>query len=125
MPAPHWAAVLGAFQPGAATRAAIVNPRGVTSAVRVTTIGPAGTSAQDLSIPAGRLVDIAIGNGAGTFAVVVDADGPVVLALRSVGFVTGASGSSVAIVGESFSEPTPEAVAIDPRTGVPAVVPKS
>jgi len=124
-PAPHWAAVLGAFQPGTATRAVIVNPRGVTSAVRVTTIGPAGTSAQNLSIPAGRLVDIAIGNGAGTFAVVVDADGPVVLALRSVGFVTGGSGSSAAIVGESFSEPTPEAVAIDPRTGVPAVVPTS
>jgi len=123
VPAPDWAAVVGAFQLGTASRAIIVNPRGVVSAVRVTTIGPAGTSTQSLSIPAGRLVDIAIGRGAGTFAVVVDADGPVVLALRSGGFATGRPGSSVAIVGESFTQPTPEAVAVDPRTGIPAVLP--
>lgn len=122
VPSSQWGAVLGAFQPGTATRAMIVNPRGVATQVRVTTFGPSGRSAQDVSIPAGRLLDLPIGKGVGTFAVLVDAEGPVVLAMRSVAF-PGNAVTSVAVVGESFLAPTPEAVVIDPRAGVPAVLP--
>ena len=122
VPASHWAAVLGAFQPEAVTRAVLVNPRGVPRTVRITTIAASGATTQTISIPAGRLVDVAIGKGVGTFAVVVDADGPVALGLRSVAF--GArGGTSVAIVGESFTTPSPEAVTIDQRTGIPAIIP--
>ena len=46
-PASRWAAVIGAFQPGTVTRAVIVNPRGVPSTVRVTTIGPSGAAVTD------------------------------------------------------------------------------
>jgi len=120
-PASRWAAVLGAFQPGAVTRAVIVNPGAVPSTVRVTTIGPSGTTTQDLAIPAGRLVDVAIGKGVGTFAVMVDADGPVAFGLRSVAF-NARGGVSVAIAGEPFTAPSSEAVVIDQRTGIPAIV---
>lgn len=119
-PASRWAAVLGASQ-SAVTRAVIVNPRGVPSSVRVTTIGPSGTTTQNLTIPAGRLADIAIGKGAGTFAVVVDANGPVAFGLRSSVF-DARGGISVAITGEAFSAPAAEAVVIDQRTGIPAVI---
>jgi hypothetical protein len=122
-PASQWGAVLGTLQPGAGIRAVIVNPRGVASLVHVTTFGPSGESAQDVSIPAGRLVDLAIGKGVGTYAVFVDADGPVVLALRSTAFLAGRQATSVAVAGESFLAATPEAVTIDPRAGVPAVLP--
>jgi hypothetical protein len=125
VPSSQWGAVLGAFQPGAGTRAIIVNPRGVATVVHVTTLGPTGRSVQDVTIPAGRLVDLPIGKGVGTFAVFVDAEGPVVLALRSVAFLPGKVGTSVAVVGESFVAPPPEAVVIDPRAGVPAVLPTS
>ena len=121
-PASSWAAVLAAFRPGASTRAVLVNPRGVPATVHVTTIGSGGPVSQDVVVPAERLVDLSIGRGAGTFAVVVDADGPIVFGLRSVEFA-GASGSSVAIVGESFAPPSAEAVALDPRAGIPVVVP--
>ena len=120
-PASRWAAVLGASQSVAVTRAVIVNPRGVPSSVRVTTIGPSGTTTQNVTVPAGRLADIAIGKGAGTFAVVVDADGPVAFGLRSSGFDT-RGGVSIAISGEPFSAPAAEAVVIDQRTGIPAVI---
>jgi hypothetical protein len=123
VPSSQWGAVLGAFQPGTETRAIIVNPRGVPSLVHVTTFGPSGESAQDVSIPAGRLVEVAIGKGAGTFAVFVDADGPVVLALRSANFAPGYQARSVAITAESFIAAKPEGVVIDPRAGVPAVLP--
>jgi hypothetical protein len=125
VPSSQWGAVLGAFQSGTGTRATIVNPRDIATQVRVTTFGPTGRSAQDVTIPAGRLIDLPIGKGAGTFAVFVDADSPVVLALRSVAFSPGKPGTSAAVVGESFIAPTPEAVAIDPRVGVPAVLPTS
>jgi hypothetical protein len=120
-PASRWAAVIGATQAVTVTRAVIVNPRGVPSSVRVTTIGPSGTTSQTLTIPAGRLMDIAIGKGPGTFAVVVDADGPVAFGLRSSGFES-RGGVSVAIAGEPFSAPAAEAVVIDQRTGIPAVI---
>jgi len=123
VPSLHWGAVLGAFQPGTGTRAVIVNPSGVPALVHVTTFGPTGQTAQDVSIPAGRLIELAIGRGAGTFAVFVDSKGPVVLALRSLAFLQGKAGTSVAVAGESFVAATPEAVAIDPRAGVPAVLP--
>jgi hypothetical protein len=122
-PSSQWGAVLGAFQPGTAIRAVIVNPRDVASLVHVTTFGPSGESAQDVSIPAGRLVELAIGKGVGTYAVFVDADGPVALALRSVAFLAGRQATSVAVAGESFVAATPEAVTIDPRAGVAAVLP--
>jgi hypothetical protein len=122
VPSSRWGAVLGAFQPGTGTRAMIVNPGGVATQVRVTTFGPAGRSEQDMLIPAGRLLDFPLGKGVGTFAIFVDADSPVALALRSVAF-PGAAVTSVAVVGESFLAPTPEAVVIDPRAGVPAVLP--
>jgi len=120
-PASRWAAVVGAFQPQTVTRAVVVNPRGVPSSVRVTTIGPSGTTTQSLMIPAGRLADLAIGKGVGTFAVVVDADGPIAFGLRCAGF-TANGGVSVAVVGEPFTSPAPEAVVIDQRTGIPAVI---
>ena len=120
-PASRWAAVLGAMQPETVTRAVIVNPRGIPSTVRVTTIGPSGAATQTLTIPAGRLADVAIGKGVGTFAVIVDADGPVAFGLRSAGF--NARGAiSVAVAGEPFSAPAAEAVVIDQRTGIPAVI---
>jgi len=121
-PASKWGAVVAAFDPGASTRAVIVNPEGSATHVHVTTIGPKGLVVQDLTLPAGRLTDIVVGRGPGTFAVLVDADGPVVLALRSVAFARGRSPESFAVVGEPFTPPTPEAVLIDPRAGVPAVV---
>ncbi|HLW16551.1 MAG TPA: DUF5719 family protein [Actinomycetota bacterium] len=120
-PASQWAAVIGAFQPGTVTRAVIVNPRGVPSTVHITTIGPSGPTTQDLSIPSGRLADVAIGKGAGTFAVVVNADGPVAFGLRSVAFNAN-GGVSVAITGEAFTAPSSEAVVIDQRTGIPATI---
>jgi hypothetical protein len=123
VPSTRWGAVLGAFQPAGVTRAVIVNPGGVPSLVHVTTFGPGGQSAQDVSIPAGRLVDLPIGKGIGTFAVLVDADGPVVLALQNSTFAAGYQATSVAIAGESFNAATPEAVALDPRVGVPAILP--
>jgi len=122
VPSLRWGAVLGA-RPGVGMRAMIVNPRGVATQVRVTTFGPAGPSQQDVTIPAGRLLDLQIGKGVGTFAVFVDAEAPVVLALRSVAVLPGNVVTSVAVVGESFIAPTPEAVLIDPRAGVPAVLP--
>jgi hypothetical protein len=122
VPSTRWGGVLGAFQPASVTRAVIVNPGGVPSLVHVTTFGPGGQSAQDVSIPAGRLVDLPIGKGIGTFAVLVDADGPVVLALQNSTFAAGYQARSVAIAGESFNAATPEAVALDPRVGVPAIL---
>jgi hypothetical protein len=121
-PASQWAAVLGAFEPGAVTRAVIVNPHGLPITVHVTTIGPSGTSTDDVTIPAGRLVDVAIGKGVGTFAVLVDADGSVALGLRSVGF-SARGAFSVALAGEPFTTPMPEAVSIDQRVGIPAILP--
>jgi len=123
VPSSQWGAVLGAFPPGATTRALIVNPGSAPSLVHVTTFGPSGQSAQDVSVPAGRLVDVSVGKGVGTFAVFVDADAPVVLALRSVALAAGNQATSVAIAGESFAAATPEAVVIDPRAGVPAALP--
>jgi hypothetical protein len=123
VPSTQWGAVLAAFQPASVTRAVIVNPGGVPSLVHVTTFGPSGVSAQDVSIPAGRLIELPIGKGTGIFAVFVAADGPVVLALRNSTFAAGSQASSVAVAGESFVAATPEAVAIDPRAGMPAVLP--
>ena len=120
-PETKWAAVIAAMQSVAVTRAVIVNPGGVPAHVHIRTIGPKGAATQDLTVPAGRVVDIAVGRGSGTFAVVADSDAPVVLAVRSVAL--GASAASIAVLGEPFTAPTPVAVVIDPRAGVPAVLP--
>jgi hypothetical protein len=103
----------------------IVNPGEQPSQVHVMTIGPAGVLTRDITVQAGRLTDVVVGRGAGTFALLVDADAPIVLALRSIALAGGSPPSSVAVLGQAFSPPAPEAVVIDPRTGVPALVPMS
>jgi hypothetical protein len=119
-PAARWGAVVTAFERASTTRAVIVNPSGLAALVHVTILSAAGPATQDVTVPAGRLADISVARGPGTFAVLIASDQPVVLAVRSIGVVKGRGLSSVALIGRAFIEPAAEAVVIDPRVGVPA-----
>lgn len=121
--ATKWGAVVDAFPSSTRTRAIIVNPGGLPAQIHFITIGANG--GRDLTVPAGRLEEIAVARSPGTFAVLVDSDVPVVLAMVSDSLASIGSFSSFAVLGQSFSPPEPEAVVIDPRVGVPAVVSSS
>jgi hypothetical protein len=122
-PAVRWVGVLGAVQPGVPVRAIVVNPQGSATTAHITTIGTGGTNTQTITVPGGRLADLTVGRGPGIFAVVIDSDRPVVLALRSTAFARNGVAASVAVTGESFDAPQPVGVGIEPRAGIPAVVP--
>ncbi|MGZ4212450.1 MAG: DUF5719 family protein [Actinomycetota bacterium] len=121
----RWAAVFPASQPAAVTDGIIVNP-GVTAAnVRLTLISPSGPVTQELTVPAGRLVVFNAGRGSGAFAVGLDSDTPVVLALRGSALSNRLVFGGTALLGESLAAASPVAVGIDPRAGVPAPLPTS
>jgi hypothetical protein len=122
-PALRWAGVFGALETTATNRAIIVNPGGVPVHVRVLLLASHTSQNRDLVIPAGRLIELPVGLGSGTFAVSVDADAPVVLAMRSVGLVRAGFLTALDLIGTPLPMPADVAVSIDPRAGVPAVLP--
>lgn len=114
-PSTRWVGVIGLDQAGTA-RALLANPGEAPATATLTLLRPDGPERIELTIPGGRTLAHPLGSAKGAYAVVVETDRPVVLALDAL---TARGVNWIGVGGVARPEPEPVAVRQDPQAGVP------
>ncbi|HEX9711412.1 MAG TPA: DUF5719 family protein [Actinomycetota bacterium] len=114
-PGTRWAGVLG-LDPAGQVRALLANTGEATITARLTIITPDGAEEAEVTVGPGRTLAHPLGTGRGAFAVIVDSDAPVAVALDAI---VGRAERLIAVPGVAMAEPGAVAVRQDPQAGVP------
>jgi len=123
-PARRWAAVVPAYSGTSEVRALIANPGSVRTRVRLRLLGASrARTLAPVTVGGGRLASVVLGDRPGVYGLEAIGDRPVVVALSSVGGA--AFLQALAVTAVPIEAVGAAAVTLDPRVGVPAVLPSA